>query len=206
MGWRTERVAESYMIQQLFTQLEVYNKIFPDEKETIWRIQEFLRKNGIDAFSRYNYEGHITSSAWVLNKSFQHVLLIQHKKLEKLIQPGGHWEKGDAYLPMTALRELHEEVGIQNITGAMDSIFHVDIHRIPKSAHEAEHFHFDICYLFISGSDGVSIEERELDWARWYEIKKLEKIKIGDAALRSMIRKTDKYSCVAKIRGFEAFM
>ncbi len=194
------------MIQQLFTQLEVYNKIFPDEKETVRRIQEFLRENGADAFSRFNYEGHITSSAWLLNKSFQHVLLIRHKKLKKLIQPGGHWEKGDVYLPMTALRELHEEVGIQNVAGVMDGIFHVDIHRIPKSAHEAGHFHFDICYLFISESDRFSIEEKELDWAKWYEIKKLEKIKIDDAALCSMIKKTDKYSCVEEPSSLGTFM
>lgn len=177
------------MIQQLLAQLEAYNRIYNNEKEMVSLIEEFVCLNGERAFLRHNYPVHITASGWIFNETLNKVLLIYHKKLDKLLQPGGHCEIDDLNLQMTALREVKEETGLTNIVPASEEIYHIDIHSIPKSNSEIAHFHYDICYSFIALSEQIDVAARELEWARWYEAGKLEKLRIDDKALCNMIKK-----------------
>ena len=74
--------------EQLVTELEKYQLLYPDELETISRFNDLLFFE--DCFSRSLLSGHLTASTWVLDKSRKQVLLLHHKKLDRWLQPGGH--------------------------------------------------------------------------------------------------------------------
>lgn len=178
------------MDKELLQQLDQYQTQYIEEKEQIELFRNFLIENGMEAFSRNLKKGHITASGWILDKSFHQVLLIHHKKLDKLIQPGGHCEEEDCNVKMTALREVKEELDLSEIEFMNDGIFNIDIHEIPERRLEERHFHYDICYLFTSSSNEPITQNEEAVFAKWYRIEELERMHIKDRALLSMIRKT----------------
>src|SRR5688572_10919819 len=62
---------------------------------------------------RTRYEpGHLTASAFVLSKDGR-LLLIDHPKLKRWLQPGGHVEAGEKDLRQSAQRELLEETALR---------------------------------------------------------------------------------------------
>lgn len=124
---------------------------------------------------RHNMRGHITCSAFVLNKAMTHALIVDHKAQGIPLQPGGHWE-GDVTLQEGARRETLEETGI--ICQIIDLGAPLDIHshgikaRPEKS--EGEHRHHDFCYLAIADNE-VSIlpQEEEVGAVNWVSIADL---------------------------------
>ena len=63
-----------------------------------------------DALLRSCAPGHLTSSALVVDADAERVLLLEHRKLRRWFQPGGHAD-GEANLARSALREAGEEIG-----------------------------------------------------------------------------------------------
>ncbi len=57
---------------------------------------------------RETLPGHVTASAWIVDPARTQVLLLHHGKLNRWLQPGGHWEE-DPDLLSAALREAREE-------------------------------------------------------------------------------------------------
>ena len=55
-----------------------------------------------------------------------------HKKLQLWLQFGGHAD-GEIDIKNVAIREFHEESGIQIEPMIIDEIFNVDIHDIPEN-------------------------------------------------------------------------
>lgn len=129
-------------------------------------------------FSREALAGHITGSAFVVNKSFDKCFMILHKKLGLWLQPGGHCD-GDPDVGMTALRETEEEAGLQDIT-LINRVFDVDVHPVPERTKngklEPKHFHHDVRYLIIANEDEkVTIQEEEIDGAGWFTFEEAVK-------------------------------
>ncbi len=116
--------------------------------------------------------GHVTGSAWVINNSRTHALLLHHKKLDRWLQPGGHIED-DLSVLATALREAQEECGIDKLHTVSDAIFDVDVHFIPTRKDEAGHLHYDIRFLLMTedaAQPRVSSESRDVRWFSPQEI------------------------------------
>ncbi len=119
-----------------------------------------------ECFERSLEIGHITSSAWLLNKEGSKVLLTHHAKLNRWLQLGGHCD-GDPDVLRSALREAREESGIEAIEPVQTNIFDIDIHPIPETAKEKAHFHYDVRFLLRVTSDEkftVSKESKQLRW------------------------------------------
>jgi 8-oxo-dGTP pyrophosphatase MutT (NUDIX family) len=103
-----------------------------------------------DPLSRTEVRAHFTASAFVVDESGARCCLVEHVKLERLLQPGGHVEADDLSLEAAALREAREET-------ALDVVLHptaprpldVDIHEIPERPGEPAHFHLDVRYLVV---------------------------------------------------------
>ena len=89
--------------------------------------------------------GHITGSAWVVDIAGNRVLLADHAKLGRWLQPGGHSD-GDPDTLAVALREAREESGL-DVRALDDAIFDIDVHRIPARGDEPAHLHFDVRFL-----------------------------------------------------------
>ena len=61
--------------------------------------------------------GHLTGSAWIVDKDLTHTLLTHHRKLNLWVQLGGHVED-DADMLSASWREAREESGLQDLQKA----------------------------------------------------------------------------------------
>lgn len=120
-----------------------------------------------------------------------------HKKMDKLMQTGGHIELDQT--PWQALaQELEEEVGYQlsetqllqptpdpvklSRTTVHPVPFHVNTHNVGD-----EHYHSDLCYGFVvTGRPQRPIGEGESDDLRWTTIEELRTLAQSGEALQDV--------------------
>ena len=158
-------------------------------------LSEFKSKNSIISFIRENEncfdreldKGHITGSAWLLNKQGDKALLMHHKKLNRWFQPGGHAD-GNPDILSVSIKEAREESGINSIIPVSEKIFDIDIHRIPSNVKEKEHFHYDIRFLLQVTSDEVIHMNEEAKELRWIG-KHKEEVMTDDESVVRMFHK-----------------
>ncbi|MGE0010206.1 MAG: NUDIX hydrolase [Candidatus Babeliales bacterium] len=152
---------------QLLKLLAAYH---PTHEETEYkeRTIKFINTYA-NCFERTLAIGHITGSAFILNKAHTHALLLHHTKLDKWLQLGGHCD-GDTDVLKVALREAQEESGIRGIEPVSLEIFDIDIHQIPERTHEPAHDHYDIRFLLQVTSDEQVIQNHESKELRWIKL------------------------------------
>lgn len=167
---------------KLIQQLRAYQAKWSNESATAERLIDFVSSNTA-CFERTLNIGHVTGSAWVVNKAGTHVLLTHHKKLDKWLQLGGHAD-GDPDMLGVAMREAQEESGLEEVEPLDKRIFDIDIHLIPARGEEPAHYHYDIRYAmqYLGNEDYVvSDESHDLDWV---EIENLEQLTNEESMLR----------------------
>lgn len=157
---------------KLIEMLQTYSSVTSEELKYKNNMIDFIKKNK-NCFERSLSIGHITSSAWLLNKDKTKVLLMHHAKLDKWLQLGGHCD-GVSDVITVAIKETREESGIQNIIAISDKIFDIGIHTIPVNNKEKEHDHYDIRFLLRVTSDEQIIQNRESKELRWVAKNKSE--------------------------------
>lgn len=151
------------------------------------RIMDFVRDNET-CFDRNLMAGHLTGSAWIIDRDRSHALLTHHAKLGSWVQLGGHVEY-DPDMLNVAWREAREESGLDSVRPVSDHIFDVDVHEIPATPNAPSHFHYDIRFLFEADRGAeltVSAESKSLRWIAFDEITDLTR---EESVLR-MVRKT----------------
>jgi 8-oxo-dGTP pyrophosphatase MutT (NUDIX family) len=124
-----------------------------------------LLQTGAPAFARTHGFGHFTGSAWLIDAAGERVLLTHHRKLDRWLQLGGHAD-GDLDLAAVALREAHEESGLNGLR-LEGEIFDLDRHWIPARGDDAAHWHYDVRYVVRAGENEqfvVSSESHALAW------------------------------------------
>ncbi len=132
--------------------------------------------------------GHLTGSAWIVNRERTRTLLTHHRKLNKWLQLGGHAD-GDLDLAAVALREAQEESGLRNLRLVSPVLFDVDRHRIPARGTEPEHWHYDLRFVFEADPDEALVLSDESHDLAWIEIARLADFNDEESMLR-MARKT----------------
>ncbi len=153
--------------QRLLELLNDYQTPYMDEAAMVARTRRFILQHH-ECFDRALLPGHVSGSAWVLNQSRTHVLMLHHRKLDMWLQPGGHADN-DPDMARVVLNEVHEESGVakEHIHLVADEIFDVDVHTVYESAHDVRHEHYDI-RLLVEIDDGVPIpgnsESHEIGW------------------------------------------
>lgn len=167
--------------------LDAHQPADPHEARMLADIKQFVSR--YDNFhSRQQLAGHLTGSAWVLSEARTHALLTYHGKFNCWVQLGGHVED-DADMLSAALREAHEESGLESVTPLSDKIFDVDVHPIPANSKEPAHFHYDIRFLFAADQDKPLVVSSESKDLAWVEIEKIAELTAEESVLR-MVRKT----------------
>ncbi len=163
--------------EQIRSQINLYgNRPFgnPDHAEILLRQLE-EEPEGI--LLRSTMRGHITTSALIVNRPRTKILLINHKTLEKWLQPGGHYE-GDDLLSGSAWREAVEETGVKLIQTYDICPFDIDTHAIPANLkkNEGDHFHHDLVYLAVGEEEETTPQLTEVHSARWIALDEARKI------------------------------
>jgi 8-oxo-dGTP pyrophosphatase MutT (NUDIX family) len=167
---------------QLLELLATYAKKHPAEKACASQIIEFISQYDT-CFNRELSVGHMTGSAWIVNRAGTHTLLTHHKKLNKWLQLGGHAD-GDSDILQVAKREADEESGLSGLKTEDGEIFDIDIHQIPARADEPQHLHHDIRFVFRAvGSDNFIVSEESHDLA-WVEVTRINEYNPEESLMR----------------------
>ena len=169
--------------QQLRQAFDGYSRRHPEHEEVAREFLALLDEGGVDPFTRERLAGHFTGSAWLVSADGKRALLTHHRKLQRWLQLGGHAD-GDHDLTAVALREAEEESGLSGLTLASADIFDLDRHWIPERKDVPGHWHYDVRYVVVAGSNEafvVSEESLELAWRPVTEIASEE-----DESMRRM--------------------
>ena len=147
------------------------------ERDHLDRFSSFIARHE-SPFDRTIVEGHLTGSAFILDASLEHVLLLHHLKVGKWLQPGGHAELGETDPEKIALREAREETGIEELWHpSAPRPLDLDIHQFPARGADPAHWHLDVRYLVLA-KDGAKLrlavsEAADLRWFAWAELPDL---------------------------------
>ena len=145
--------------------LQRYRPVAKDRLPVLERLVSFV-KNDSACAERSNSLGHLTGSAWVVNKKRTKALLLHHRKLNRWMQTGGHAD-GEFDLLSVALREAKEESGLSRIEPVSGAIFDVDIHEIPPFKDIPAHYHFDVRFLLEGDDTELLVQNEESNGVAW---------------------------------------
>ena len=153
--------------------LRRYLDIFPAEEAAL---QPLLAQvgEGEALNNRKNFRGHVTAGALVLSQDRTKILAVYHKLFKKWLQPGGHWDEGEASPWAAAKREAEEETSVaiaRHIAVFDDPRVPLDIgsHTImPRpDKNEPPHTHYDLRYVFIAKNERLRPRESEVLACEW---------------------------------------
>lgn len=100
--------------------------------------------------TRENKVVHVTSSAFVVNKSRDKALMVYHNIYDSWSWTGGHADGAEDLLAV-AMREVKEETGVIHIVPVVSHIFALDVlpvlAHIKRGAFVSAHLHLSVAYL-----------------------------------------------------------
>lgn len=179
--------------ENVSTLLQSHQPTSEKEKQDTKRTIEFVQSTS-RFWQRDTLPGHITASAWVVDTTHRHTVLVHHKKLNQWFQPGGHIEN-DTDVLAAAKREAIEETGIRQLQIVSTHIFDIDVHLIPANKSMPQHWHFDIRFAFLANTavqPHVSDESHDVRWILLEELARLN----NDESITRMAEKTQHLSRV----------
>jgi ADP-ribose pyrophosphatase len=131
-----------------------YNEQEEKDKEMIIKCIDTFQ----NILTRDNELAHITSSAFVINKTKDKVLMVHHNIYNSWSWTGGHAD-GEEDLLAVAIKEVKEETGVRNVRSVSSNIFSLDIltvlGHVKRGKYVAPHLHLSVAYL-------VEADENEL--------------------------------------------
>ncbi len=172
---------------RLLRDLDAYVASDAREETMRLRLRAFVSGH-TDCFERSLRAGHVTGSAWIVDRAASAVVLAHHRKLARWLQPGGHAD-GDADVRRVALREASEESGLAGIVLARHAIYDLDVHDIPARADEPAHVHYDVRFAFYARREDAPVTSDESHAVAWVPLAEIERYAIDDS-VRRLIAKT----------------
>jgi 8-oxo-dGTP pyrophosphatase MutT (NUDIX family) len=183
---------------RLLAELAAYAPADERERAMVERVRAFVAEYE-DCFERTQLAGHVTGSAWIVDRAGTAALLLHHRKLGKWLQPGGHAD-GDPDVRAVALREAQEETCLRTLTFASAGIYDVDAHDIPARDAEPAHVHYDIRFAFRADRDDAPVTSAESHAVAWVPLDEIERRGLDESVLR-LARKTSSLSPVSGAPG-----
>lgn len=142
----------------------------------------------VDPWRRDHFEpGHFTASGFVASPNGSAVLLIEHARLGRWLQPGGHIESGDPTVEAAIRREVTEETSLETMDRLGIGLLHIDAHPIPARGIEPAHTHIDLTMAFRARDEAIGPVAEVLD-ARWVPFDEVVAIGADAAVLRGVSR------------------
>lgn len=132
-----------------------------------------------DVLTRKNEFAHFTSSAFVINKSKDKVLMIYHNIYDSWNWPGGHAD-GESDLFKVAIKELEEETGIKRVVSIMNEILSIDtlpsLGHFKRNKYVSAHTDLSVSYLIEADeNEPIRVKEDENSDVKWIPIEMVTK-------------------------------
>jgi 8-oxo-dGTP pyrophosphatase MutT (NUDIX family) len=170
--------------------LQDYLSAFSEEQKFVAQFLDLLKNDR--AYHRDFLPGHLTGSAFILDRTREYALLVHHAKLNRWLQPGGHAD-GDENIVAVARREAEEETGLKNLK-LLHPLFDIDIHAIPARKDFPQHDHYDIRCLFMADKrDNIMLSD-ESHAVEWISLTHVVEKTAGNNSIRRMIEKAMAFS------------
>ena len=112
---------------------------------------------------------HLTASAAVLTPDARHTCLVLHHKLQLWVQPGGHFEPGDASAAAAAAREVLEETGLVGDVLAVPAL--LSRHPAPCAPGIVD-WHLDIQHVLVTERT-PPVPSDETPKVAWWPVREL---------------------------------
>ncbi|MBX4262075.1 NUDIX hydrolase [Clostridium estertheticum] len=130
-----------------------------------------------DILTRKNKIAHITSSAFIVNKAKDKVLMVHHNIYNSWSWVGGHAD-GEKDLLAVAIKEAKEETGIKNVRPISCEIFSLDIltvlGHIKRGEYVSPHLHLSVTYLVEADEEEfLIVKADENSDVKWIPIDKV---------------------------------
>lgn len=130
-----------------------------------------------DILNRNNEVAHITSSAFVVNKTKSKVLVVHHNIYNSWSWTGGHAD-GETDLLAVALREVQEETGVKDARPVTSQIFSLDIlpvvGHIKREKYVSAHLHLSVAFLIEADEDeALMVKEDENSGVKWIPMEEM---------------------------------
>lgn len=127
-----------------------------------------------DVLTRKSEIAHVTSSAFVVNKNRDKVLMVHHNIYNSWSWTGGHAD-GEEDLLAVAIREVKEETGVSKVEPLLSDIFSLEILTVvgheKSGKYVAPHLHLSIAYLVEADEDEkLKIKKDENSGVKWISI------------------------------------
>jgi 8-oxo-dGTP pyrophosphatase MutT (NUDIX family) len=131
-----------------------------------------------DILSRDNEIIHITSSAFVINKNKDKVLMVHHNIYNSWSLTGGHAD-GEEDLLLVAINEVKEETGVKNICPVSKDIFSLDVlsgfGHMRKGKYVSSHLHISVTYLLVADeNEPLIIKIDENSAVKWISLDEID--------------------------------
>ena len=125
-----------------------------------------------DLFTRENQVAHMTASSWLLNATYDKVLMIYHNIYNSWSWTGGHAD-GETDLLAVALREVTEETGLQTLRPVSRELFSVEILTVDghekRGRYVPSHLHLNCTYLIeADDTEPLRVKPDENSGVRWF--------------------------------------
>lgn len=155
-------------------EIKNYNPYDEQEKRDKEIILETI-DNFKNILTRENGLAHMTSSAFVLNKTRDKVLMIYHNIYDSWGWTGGHAD-GEDDLLRVAIKETREETGVKNAEPVVKDIISLDIipvlGHIKKGKYVSAHLHLNVTYLLQGDeTETLVIKEDENSGVKWITLE-----------------------------------
>ncbi|MCW2830783.1 MAG: hydrolase [Aeromicrobium sp.] len=137
-----------------------------------------------DAMRRDCHPDHLTASALVVSADHSRVLLTLHRVIGRWLQTGGHCEPADITLAGAALREAHEESGIDGLT--IDPVpVALFWHEVPSCGPIRPSHHLDVQYVAVAPQEAQAVISDESEDLAWFDLDALPAD--ADSSVRALI-------------------
>ena len=190
------------MREVLISILNSYLLAFPEEKERLSNLSNFLKTNtDLEITDWNNFDGHVVAGGFIYSKKENKFLVLYHNDLKMYLYPGGHIDSNDKNPLYSSRREILEETGLSELEQL--KIFEnelipidIDVHKVNynERLNLPEHYHFEFRYLFmIDRISDIEIDNNELSDYKWISIEELSNdVNYGKIAKKIMKLLEDK--------------
>ena len=177
---------------ELRNQIEKY-KPYNEQEEKDKKLMLKYIDTFEDVLTRKNEFGHFTASSWAVNKDRTKVLMIYHNIYKSWTWTGGHAD-GESDLLKTAIRELKEETGVENVKVLNDDIFSLEIicvnGHVKRGKYVSSHVHLNLTYLLeVDENETIRVKEDENSGVKWVNIEDVEKVSTEKWVVENVYKK-----------------